>query len=202
MPPVVSFITFPVSATFQKDRESARADIAEVAKVDGIVGTYVGLQVEEEGAKHGYLISTWESVEKLKAFRASHGEKFAGILNKLASGEIQRYSFIGSSDKIPEPAFHSPVTELIVGKPKAGSSGDAFKAAALKMSDALNAKGHACAIGEDIDGSGAYLLAAGWSSSKEHWDEIAKHGDITTINDEIKSIADITVTHVSLEKRT
>ncbi|KIK56663.1 hypothetical protein GYMLUDRAFT_46968 [Collybiopsis luxurians FD-317 M1] len=199
MAPVLSYITFPASETFIKEKDQARHTIEELTKVDGIISSYVGLQVEEEGAKHGYLISTWQSPEKLQAFRDSAGDKFNSILSTLTSGEITRYHFV-ASQRIPEPALESKVTEFVVGKPKAGQSGDAFKAAAIKMSDALEAVGHGSAIGESIDGSGAYLLAAGWDSSAQHW-ETAKKDPIPAIDAEIKSIADITITHVSLTKR-
>ncbi|KIK52058.1 hypothetical protein GYMLUDRAFT_50130 [Collybiopsis luxurians FD-317 M1] len=197
MAPILSYITFPASQSFIAEDAQVKSAIEELTNTDGLISSYHGLQVPEEGAKFGYLLSTWESPEKLKAFRDVSGDKFNSLLARLSVGEIERYEFVAIR-RVPEPAFESKVVELAIGRCAEGVTLDAHRAITIKMSDTIQAAGWPCAVGESADG--IILLAAGWESSTEHWDFSKREGARDVFAEIQKTAPDAKFTHVSLKK--
>lgn len=96
--------------------------------------------------------------------RDSAGEKFNAIVAELSAGDLQRHAFYPAL-RLPEPAFESKTTELVIAKRKEGVSQDEFKQATFKLGNILHEAGHPSAVAESVDGSGIILLAVGWDSS-------------------------------------
>ncbi|KIK58620.1 hypothetical protein GYMLUDRAFT_262438 [Collybiopsis luxurians FD-317 M1] len=200
MAPVLSYITFPASDNFKTEEAQVKSAIEEITNTDGLISSYHGLQVEQEGGKFGYLISTWESPEKLNAFREKSGDKFNSLIAGLSTGEIQRYEFVAIKN-IPEPALQSKTVELAIGKPRGAASIEPLKQVTFEMCDATEAGGHPSAVGESTDGSGILLFAGGWESVEEHWAFTKSAENIQSLLGGITTHCDLNLTHAKLKQR-
>ncbi|KIK51372.1 hypothetical protein GYMLUDRAFT_50606 [Collybiopsis luxurians FD-317 M1] len=161
---VIQYATFVASDAFINHRDQFSERMSKVGTADGHISTFWGIQVPEEGAKMGYIITTWESADHYRRFRDTSLYILAmDTLKEASVGEASRHQFSGVVGS-PGPGLQSDITEVVVVKPKAGVTGEEVKEAAQKLGEIFTGHGHPAALGESINGDGVYLIVVGWPS--------------------------------------
>ncbi|KAJ4466228.1 hypothetical protein J3R30DRAFT_3719487 [Lentinula aciculospora] len=198
---IIQYITFPANDVFINDRARFAGGLEKIATADGHISSFWGLQVPEEGAKMGYLITVWESAEHHKKFSASSlFETGMETLNQAASGELTRHQFIGLRGT-PIPGFQSTTTEIVVVKPNAGVSKDTFKNAAYSLGDIFSSHGLPVALGKSVNGDDVYGVIIGWPSISESRTTVRSEPFASSIGS-ISSLATLELSHVNLNRHT
>ncbi|KIK51613.1 hypothetical protein GYMLUDRAFT_251916 [Collybiopsis luxurians FD-317 M1] len=200
MASIISYITFPASETFTKSSEQTKTAIESItARADGLTTSYHGIQTEDEGSKYGYLVSTWESLDKLNAFRNSEsGAKLNSLLATLTTGEVKRHQ-LTPFRRTPEPAFQCRTTEFVVGTLRDGVQFDSFKEAVTKAADTLQAGNHPSAILQDVNDQRILMLVGGWDNAADHW-EFFKAETTAPLLTKVQSVAQLDISHAYLQK--
>ncbi|KAE9395232.1 hypothetical protein BT96DRAFT_997832 [Gymnopus androsaceus JB14] len=196
---IVQYTVFPASENFAKDRSRFKEALAALTSAEGHIGSFSGLQVEEEGSKNRYFITVWESVEHQKKFRESANEKLGEIysfLKDAVPGEIVRHQFTLIKGT-PLLGLESKNTELVIITPKDGVPFDRVKEIALKVRDVWDANGHPSAISE---GNGMILNIVGWTSTAHHLDTVKEEPYASIVN-EFSAIGNFDMAHANLEKQ-
>jgi len=197
---VIQFTTFPASEAFMENRAYFSTSLERIADANGLISSFWGLQVPEEGAKMGYLITVWDSSEHYRKFTTS--DLFTSgmaTLKEAAAGDLTRYQFIGVHGS-PAPGLNASITEVVIVKPNAGISGTEIKEAAYSLSNIFNSHGHPAAFGESVNGDGVYLIVVGWPSVSESRTVVKTEPFASKIG-AFESLAKLSLSHTNLDRR-
>ncbi|KAE9392811.1 hypothetical protein BT96DRAFT_979222 [Gymnopus androsaceus JB14] len=121
MTPIIQYTVFPASNDLTKDQSRFKGALEALTSAEGHIGSFYGLQEEEEGAKNRYFITVWESVEHQKKFRESAQEKFSQLFNSAVAEELVQHQF-ALIKGTPLHGLESANTELLIITPKDGVS--------------------------------------------------------------------------------
>ncbi|KAJ3894271.1 hypothetical protein GG344DRAFT_74181 [Lentinula edodes] len=198
---IIQYTSFTASDAFINNRSHFTEGLEKLKTVDGHLGSFWGLQAAEEGAKTGYLVTVWESVEHHKKFTAS--DVFGVAISSLkaaAAGELTRFQFTGVRGS-PIPGLQTAVTEFVIVRPNPGASGDAVTAAANKTGDSFNENGYPAALGKSVQGDGVYIVVIGWPSVAESRATVKKEPFASGIG-ALSALATLEISHAVLDKHT
>ncbi|KIK52987.1 hypothetical protein GYMLUDRAFT_100545 [Collybiopsis luxurians FD-317 M1] len=198
---VIQCTAFEASNEYINNRGQYADAFAKIAHVEGHISSYWGLQVPEEGAKKGLIVTVWES--------SAHYNKFVGSdtynsgvssLKSAAVGELKRAQFTGVVGT-PIPGLSAAVTEVVLVRPNAGVTADHIKDAAHKLYAAFESNGRPSALGVSTDQDGLYIVLVGWSSVSESRETVKKEPFASAIA-AFSTLASQEITHATLDKHT
>ncbi|KAJ3500153.1 hypothetical protein NMY22_g19356 [Coprinellus aureogranulatus] len=199
--PVVEIATFPASEAFIADPTLLNGPITNIlAKADGFISAYVGLQVEDR--KTAYLVVVWQSLEAHQKLIADpiYPELGAQLKPALAGAiNIQHVEFAGDATV----AFNAPVTEVAIAKLKEGKAKEDFVAfipTIVETSKAVPGIHGPGAYGEVIEEQRSFYLVLGWESVEAHKAVVSSGGPGKEVVAKFLDLVDMTVVHVKFTK--
>ncbi|KAF9046385.1 hypothetical protein BJ165DRAFT_1471163 [Panaeolus papilionaceus] len=169
---VLHVVSFPASDALLSNKELTRNELQALSDVDGCLGVWYGLQVEDGTTAH--MAALWESFEHYQTHAATpmHAEKIAA-LKPATAGPLNVYHFEPGND--PTNALNSPVTELSVAWLKEGKEDrfeDELKPVAELMTkdiDLVPGSHGPIAWGDVLQEKGKkWGIAIGWDSVEAH----------------------------------
>jgi len=172
----------------------------QLLKVPGVNWIFCGLQDEEPKV---YLIVAWDAVESHYKFREDKVTRPAllDVLEQATSDMSSLTNLHANFVDDPSPVFSAPVTEFVVVTPKAGVSTDDIKVTLDRLLGLFNDPAGPALGGRYapiVEKDGSYLLIGGWKTVQDHWDAV-KSGPAAEVVGELRSKADIVVTHAALK---
>ncbi|KAI0933594.1 hypothetical protein AcW1_005382 [Taiwanofungus camphoratus] len=202
--PCVEVAEAPSSEAFRanpKDTSIVQPALGILKSSKGIVKIYYGLQTEDE--KHAFIYNVWEALEDHKRLQAD-----PVVYPEL--GKYDKNVFARTSDVIhiqptsePYKALGAPVTELAYITVKPGQSKEKVEElvdALAKAVDALPAEwGEISASwGPTVEKDDVLGLMIGWTSVDAHWNTVKTVPEVIETLNQIRQVADITLTHAAL----
>ncbi|KAL1741445.1 hypothetical protein HDZ31DRAFT_45432 [Schizophyllum fasciatum] len=173
--------------------DKAKAEMARKSCTEqGCLGVFHGLRIEDSTT--GYLMTAWDSLDKLRASR----DASAFVDSMTGGARTSQQTFVVAGEH-PLPALHSPVTELVVLTPHNDADGPRVLASMGVVASELHKVGAESAWGPCVEEPQVCGMVCGWESMEVHQKTVGKP-PFSSLIGSIAEVADIGYGHCKLMK--
>ncbi|KAF5339017.1 hypothetical protein D9611_008813 [Ephemerocybe angulata] len=201
--PVVEVAAYLASEALLADPGLARRAEEILAKAEGYISSYNGLQIEDK--KTNYLVVVWESLENHETLKTSalHADLVSSLKETLVAGPVTLdfTEFTGEFSN----SFDAPVTELCVLNLKEGKTEEQLALQFGALNETFTTGNFIGAhppatFGELVGKRGTFLFTSGWDRVEDHYSAAGSEAAQAEAARLLELVDTVSLAHVSLTK--